>query len=61
MAPENRDFIRFFYARSWILECHFVTSTVKKIPQIPRNAGTNFKLQDVKQSEDTEDETGAVF
>jgi hypothetical protein len=33
----------------------------KKIPQIPHNAGTNFKLQDVKQSEDTEDETGAVF
>jgi hypothetical protein len=44
-----------------LLECHFVTSTVKKIPQIPHNAKTNFKLQDVKQSEDTEDETGAVF
>jgi hypothetical protein len=33
----------------------------KKTPQISHNAGTNFKLQDVKQSEDTEDETGAVF
>ncbi len=55
----------FMQSQFFIAErCKFldeVTSTVKKIPQIPHNAGTNFKLQDVKQSEDAEDETGVVF
>jgi hypothetical protein len=40
----------FLWLEKWIMQCYFVTSAVKKFPQISHNVGTNFKLQVVQQS-----------
>ncbi|MBO7328569.1 MAG: hypothetical protein J6W00_07355 [Lentisphaeria bacterium] len=42
----------FLWLEKWLMQCCFLTSAVKKCPQIPHNAETYFKPQVIQESQD---------